>query len=403
MVYVNADAKFDGAVNRSGCNDIALQIGVEMVPQAGKVARHIHLSRDRPGGELAVRLPVAYPFCAKCFHSGSCCWQQSAGIDMWLIGTDEAGYGPNLGPLVIAATAWYVEGTDSDAERALHMRLDERLANRWQAAEVERQVVFADSKTLFSPAVGLRPLELGVGAALSQFGEPPADWRTLWRSLAPETSAALAAEPWFHDFDCRLPRAAESALIEHQAALLHACLAAASVRLGECRCVAVFPDEFNTLVERWDSKGELLSRKTLALVRQMLDRLEPGPALIHCDKHGGRNRYAPLLQTMFPEYLVEIREEGRVMSRYAWGPPAVRREFRFVAKGDRFLPAALASMFAKYLRELAMLPFNEFWQRQQPGLKPTAGYPVDAQRFRAEIQTRQHALGIPARILWRNR
>ena len=27
-----------------------------------------------------------------------------------LIGMDEAGYGPNLGPLVVAATAWEVEG-----------------------------------------------------------------------------------------------------------------------------------------------------------------------------------------------------------------------------------------------------------------------------------------------------
>ena len=26
----------------------------------------------------------------------------------YLIGTDEAGYGPNLGPLVISATAWQV-------------------------------------------------------------------------------------------------------------------------------------------------------------------------------------------------------------------------------------------------------------------------------------------------------
>ena len=27
-----------------------------------------------------------------------------------IVGTDEAGYGPNLGPLVISATAWEVPG-----------------------------------------------------------------------------------------------------------------------------------------------------------------------------------------------------------------------------------------------------------------------------------------------------
>jgi hypothetical protein len=29
---------------------------------------------------------------------------------LYLLGTDEAGYGPNLGPLVVAATLWKVSG-----------------------------------------------------------------------------------------------------------------------------------------------------------------------------------------------------------------------------------------------------------------------------------------------------
>ena len=30
----------------------------------------------------------------------------------YLVGTDEAGYAPNLGPLVISATVWWVGGAD---------------------------------------------------------------------------------------------------------------------------------------------------------------------------------------------------------------------------------------------------------------------------------------------------
>jgi hypothetical protein len=52
-------------------------------------------------------------------------------------------------------------------------------------------------------------------------------------------------------------------------------------------------------------------------------------------------------------------------------------------------------MAAKYLRELAMKAFNQFWQQHVPGLKPTAGYPVDARRFRAEIDAARAALKIP--------
>ncbi|MBU4400433.1 MAG: hypothetical protein KKE86_13995, partial [Planctomycetes bacterium] len=39
----------------------------------------------------------------------------------YLVGTDEAGYGPNLGPLVISATAWEVP--DGVGNEDLHERL----------------------------------------------------------------------------------------------------------------------------------------------------------------------------------------------------------------------------------------------------------------------------------------
>ena len=38
-------------------------------------------------------------------------------------------------------------------------------------------------------------------------------------------------------------------------------------------------------------------------------------------------------------------------------------------------------MFAKYLRELAMVYFNRWWCAAVRDLKPTAGYPRDAGRF----------------------
>ena len=60
-------------------------------------------------------------------------------------------------------------------------------------------------------------------------------------------------------------------------------------------------------------------------------------------------------------------------------------EIAFQAKGESHMPTALASMASKYLRELAMHGFNDFWGRHVAGLRPTAGYPVDALRFKAEI------------------
>jgi hypothetical protein len=72
-------------------------------------------------------------------------------------------------------------------------------------------------------------------------------------------------------------------------------------------------------------------------------------------------------------------------------------------QGEAFLPTALASMTAKYLRELSMRAFNEFWCLRVPGLRPTAGYPGDAPRFKQAIDAARRELGVADHVLWRNR
>jgi hypothetical protein len=75
----------------------------------------------------------------------------------------------------------------------------------------------------------------------------------------------------------------------------------------------------------------------------------------------------------------------------------------FQVNGERFMPTALASMTAKYLRELSMRAFNEFWRTHLPDIKPTAGYYRDAWRFKKEISAKQQELGIDEHMLWRAR
>ena len=120
-----------------------------------------------------------------------------------------------------------------------------------------------------------------------------------------------------------------------------------------------------------------------------------------CDKHGGRNRYRALLEEHFPDDFIEVRAEGPRQSVYRFGPADRRVEVSFRVGAEACLPAALASMASKYLRELAMLAINDFWRRRVPQLRPTAGYPADAKRFRADIAESVRALDIPERVLWR--
>ena len=87
--------------------------------------------------------------------------------------------------------------------------------------------------------------------------------------------------------------------------------------------------------------------------------------------------------------------------RFRRGPNQV--EAHFCTGGEAHLPVALASMTAKYLRELAMLAFNAWWCERVPGLRPTAGYPGDARRFKEDIAQKQRRLKIEDAMLWRER
>ncbi len=166
---------------------------------------------------------------------------------------------------------------------------------------------------------------------------------------------------------------------------------------------AIFPGPFNDLVRQCGSKGLVLSRATLALAAGLVGSLPGGPIHVLCDKHGGRNRYLPLLMECFPGPPIEVRAEGRPRSVYRFGPAQHGVEICFQAKAESHLPAALASMASKYLRELAMRAWNDFWLRRVPGLAPTAGYPQDAVRFKRQIAAVQGQLGIDDDLLWRTK
>jgi hypothetical protein len=316
------------------------------------------------------------------------------------IGTDEAGYGPSLGPLVISATVWetpYDLG-DEDLYRVLNGIATADIRRKQRPGEL----TIADSKSLYTPAVGLARLERNLLPALTFPGATLDTWRQLWQQLVPGVLERMRGIPWYADFDRSLPVAAQPTDLAANDGWRQGLLER-GVRLAASRAAAAFPGEFNASVRQAGSKGAVLSRMTLELIAGLLEPLGEQSVLIHCDKHGGRNRYLPALQEVFPETAIRVQQESRAISSYCWGTGGRQTEIRFVAKGERFLPAALASMISKYLRELAMSAFNTFWIAQCPGLKPTAGYPVDAKRFLRAIAAIQERLAIPREILWRER
>jgi len=348
----------------------------------------------------------------------------------YLIGVDEAGYGPNLGPLVISATAWHVPrqvccgGRDAVPDLELY----DVLSSAVSRSPDERRIAIADSKLLYKPGGGLRLLERGVLPVLQLTGQTADDWNSLLESLAADPHAARTALPWYQNRRQRLPTTIDAETCGDLANKLQSACASAGARPVAIASRTVFPAEFNHHAQRHGSKGVALSHFSLSLVAGLLSQLGgnratdcngPGnghayghgngrdtplpaePTLVVCDKHGGRNHYQPLLQQHFPDTLVEVHGQSRAVSIYRWGPAEQRIEMQFCTGGESFLPTALASMTSKYVRELAMQALNSFWCRQIEGLRPTAGYPVDARRFKREITPRQQALGIADSVLWR--
>jgi hypothetical protein len=295
-----------------------------------------------------------------------------------VIGTDEAGYGPNLGPLVLAATAWRCTGAPHEVAEALADAATEAGA----AAGTGR--LWGDSKEIYRAGDGMEALERGVVAGLVLTGaEPPRRWAGLERSVGPISPDA--GGEWGG-----LP-----SLIVPQAAALADCLAAAAaarepldrrgVSLHRIACRCIYPREFNGLLGRGLNKSDILSQATLDLAAALRADAADEPAVVWCDRHGGRKRYGGLVSRHFDAPLVRPVEETPARSAYdvpAAAAAACRVEF--CVGGESRPPVALASMTAKYVRELAMLAFNAFWSGCEPGLAPTAGYPTDAVRWRRD-------------------
>ena len=82
----------------------------------------------------------------------------------FVIGTDEAGYGPNLGPLVIGASAWEVP--DDLPLDGMYEHLSDGIAIAPQG-KADRRLLIADSKQLYKGGGSLAPLERAVHTALA--------------------------------------------------------------------------------------------------------------------------------------------------------------------------------------------------------------------------------------------
>ncbi len=315
-------------------------------------------------------------------------------------GIDEAGLGPVLGPLVVAATAFEApdEAVDTNMWRLLAGTVSRKPSRK------RRQLPIADSKKLYNPAAGVEHLERAVLAMLACDRHAPRNLAELLELLCPRVAERLPAYPWYPLTEARVPHVIDPAELPLWGNSLNVNMRRARTRFLGLRAEPVLAGEFNRLVGATNNKSRLVLDVVCRLLMHLWRLLPPGESRIFIDRQGGRRQYLPTLQRLLPGRGFRVLDERDTLSAYRITDGDRIVELHFCVRGDDdHLPVALASMTAKYVRELFMHQFNRFWTARMPSLKATAGYFGDGQRFFREIRALVTEMGVDEQWVYRSR
>ena len=359
-----------------------------------------------------------------------------------LIGIDEAGYGPLLGPLCHGFCA--IRCPDSGQTPLDLWELLHPIVTHYPGSN--GTIVIDDSKRVFSSAFGLRLLLRGVHAFLEcvekveissasavrqvhgpggstglisnecQLFErilPASDrkmleedaWGCLLQNMDPTIGQAEMSAPPVHP--SLFPSPALSPASNHKADIsdLRNALVCGGIEVLAVGARALSAKHFNTALRSSDNKADLSWSIFAEQLKILMPLARPQENIyVVIDRQGGRKFYAGRVSALFSESMLWIETETPVASVYKIEDNGRTVRVAFLVDADsHMLPVALGSMAAKFARELCMKRFNDFFKRHDPELKPTAGYYRDANRFLRDTQVLRQKLGIDDKVLVRRK
>lgn len=273
---------------------------------------------------------------------------------MLVIGIDENGLGPLLGPLVVTAVSFEVDTYDAPVF--------------WRQAG--RDLFAADSKEVFSSSK-LGSAEVATLAWLNEFGTLPTSYWALADAtfvrpplempcpIIPAycTPSATQLPVWAKPKDLEWVLAQKVFTKDNP------------VQPGTVRLYAVCPGAFNTACALPDMNKFALDCHLMLKLFDSLASEYDGEVLGLLGKVGSTKKYGPWLQDAnLGLWMTE--SETREQSTYRIAP---NRTISFIRDGDQsHLPIAVASMIGKYARELAMRDINTLLRTE--GTRAASGY-----------------------------
>jgi ribonuclease HII len=300
-----------------------------------------------------------------------------------LIGIDEAGFGPILGPLVISSTSFLLP--DDLLKADLWQILRRSVAKKRKG--LTGRLLIADSKKAHSQSLGIKHLQRTVLSALSCLGKEPATLSELIELLCPDCLGRLSDYPWYQDagsqqilVDDADKKIASSVFADD--------LSSNGIELLELKSCCLDVAYYNRMMNGVKNKANVLFTATSQLIKSALDSIAVDNLHIIIDRQGGRVHYRKSLMRMFSEMELTIINESSKVSSYELQADGKSMRLHFVVSADEHvMPVSLASMVSKYLRELLVYSINRYFLSHCADLRPTAGYWKDGLRFIEDLKT----------------
>ena len=303
-----------------------------------------------------------------------------------LIGIDEAGYGPILGPLVVSSVTFSIP--QSQLKSDMWQLLARAVANKKK--HLAGRLLITDSKKAYSKSAGITHLRRTVLAGLlclDKTPEKPATATELLAHLCPQAGPRLTDYPWYENL-CRCTLGGDNGDIEIASTVLKNTLSANNMKLVNMTSFCFDVGYYNKMVSAVKNKATVLFTAICSLIKQAFDETRDSQTLqIIVDRQSGRIRYRKMLSRMFPHLKLKIlREDSSISSYELTGCGRTMRLHFSVRADEHLLPVSLASMTSKYVRQILMDSINSYFISHCARLKPTAGYWKDGLRFIKELE-----------------
>ncbi len=300
-----------------------------------------------------------------------------------LVGIDEAGFGPILGPLVVSSCSFSIsrQVLESDLWQVLKTSVGSKpkaLAGR---------LLVTDSKKAYSKSRGIKHLQRTVLAFLKTADKKPATLAQLLQTLCPDCLRRLNDYPWYKDLT-GYDIVTNDADISIASNVLTDDMNANGIKFLRFSSCCLDVAHYNTLMAKVKNKANVLFSSTSRLIKSAFDDAHGHDVQVIADRQGGRVHYRRQLQCMFGDMQLKILCENATVSSYELLADGRKMRIHFAVEADlNFLPVSLASMASKYLRELLIGNINRYFAQFCTNLKPTAGYWQDGQRFIRDLKT----------------